>query len=134
MRHLFLSLLSLTFFVGPMGWSEAARDTQHAPPNSSTLRLLVLEAPGCIYCRVFRRDVAPSYNASQRGKEIPLHYYDLNDIDEEAIGFNSPITIVPTVVLMNGDDEIGRIPGYVGPENFRRSINHLLGSIPTDDF
>ena len=33
---------------------------------------------------------------------------------------------MPTVVVLSGGSEIGRIPGYVGPENFQRMLTSLL--------
>ncbi|MGH1418517.1 MAG: thioredoxin fold domain-containing protein [Hyphomicrobiaceae bacterium] len=129
MHRVFTILLACLLVTWPMSLPQAARDIQSLPDNKDGLQLIVLEAPGCIYCKIFRRDVAPTYQASKRSKRIPLRFVDLNDVDEAAMGFKGPVTIVPTVILIQKNAEVGRIPGYVGPENFYHSVNYLLGQI-----
>ena len=36
---------------------------------------------------------------------------------------------LPTAVLLHNNREIGRIPGYVGPENFFHAVSHLLAQV-----
>ncbi len=129
MRRVCSILLTCLLIAWPMSLPQAARDTQTTPANKDGLQLIVLEAPGCIYCKIFRRDVVPTYQASKRAERIPLRFLDLNNVDEDAMGFKGPVTIVPTVILMQQNAEVGRIPGYVGPENFYHSVNYLLGQI-----
>ena len=133
MRFVCSVLLTCLLVAWPLTLPQAARDTLSIPKSDSGLQLLVLEAPGCIYCKIFRRDVMPTYQASRRAKRIPMRFIDLNDIDEKAMGFTAPVTIVPTVILMQENAEVGRIPGYVGPENFYHSVNYLLARIFEDD-
>lgn len=88
--------------------------------------LIAFEAPGCNYCPVFRRDVAPTYAATRAGKVAPLRFLDINDREADTLGLTRPITTVPTLVLMQDGVEIGRIDGYVGRENMHRILNTLL--------
>jgi thioredoxin-related protein len=37
--------------------------------------------------------------------------------------------MVPTTVLMQNNREVGRIPGYLGLENFFHAFNHLLARV-----
>ena len=37
-----------------------------------------------------------------------------------------PIDNVPTVLVLSGAREIGRVSGYVGPENFFHALDRLL--------
>lgn len=97
-------------------------------PAAGNLQLVVMEAPGCIYCNIFRRDVLPSYEVSERGKEMPVRFVDVNDVDKSGIGLESPIDILPTFVVIKDNREVGRIPGYMGPEDFFHSINYLMSS------
>ncbi len=96
------------------------------PATPVTMELVVLEAPGCIYCGLFRRDVLPSYEASERAKNMPIRFVDINDAAADALGLDSPVDVVPTFVVMKNNHEVGRIPGYTGPEFFFHTINHLL--------
>lgn len=133
MRRFVFILLACLITAWPLSLPQAARDTQSAAVDDNGLQLVVLEAPNCIYCKLFRRDVAPTYRASKRAERIPLRFIDLNDVDEKAMVFNGAVTIVPTVILLRKNAEVGRIPGYVGPENFYHSVNYLLAQIFEDD-
>lgn len=62
-----------------------------------------------------------------------MRFLDASDVDETALGLSSPVTMVPTVIVIRDNVEIGRIPGYVGPENFYRSIRYLLGKVGADN-
>lgn len=113
----------------------AAHDTESemgALPGTrvdTTLQLVILEAPGCSYCNLFRRYVLPAYSASPRAREVPLRFVDLNDEAFAQLGLSDPVDLVPTAVLLHNNREVGRIPGYLGPENFFHAINHLLAKV-----
>lgn len=106
----------------------AAPDQEVAPGRSATtgVELIAFEAPGCRYCPVFRRDVAPSYATSHAGMTAPLRYVDINDASASSLKLASPVTMVPTLVLVRDGVEIGRIPGYVGRENMHRILDGML--------
>lgn len=108
---------------------RAARDLSDTIPAPSGLELIVLEVDGCIYCGLFRRDVLPKYKASPRGQDVPIRFVDLNHLDEAPLKFVQPVDIVPTVVLLKDNAEVGRITGYVGPENFFHSVDRLFASV-----
>lgn len=95
----------------------------------TTLQLVILEAPGCSYCNLFRRYVVPAYTASPRSREIPLRFVDLNDEAFAQLGLSEPVDLVPTAVLLQNNREVGRVRGYLGPENFFHAINHLLAKV-----
>lgn len=108
--------------------THAATDPHATAPNAAARELVVLEVPGCIYCRVFRRDVLPAYEASPRARDLPIRFVDLNDPAADALKFSQPITIVPTVVLVEGNREVSRIPGYVGRANFFRMVKSMMAT------
>lgn len=128
MRRTFSALALAALAVVAGSNSEAARQIEtSAIVSTSSYELIVLEVPGCIYCRVFRRDVLPAYEISARAREVPMRFIDLNDIDEDKMGLTSPVDVVPTVVLMQDGREVGRITGYLGPESFFHSVSHMMG-------
>jgi len=127
MRRIIAAFAILTLGALATSGSYAARNIETvALSTASSYELLVLEVPGCLYCRVLRRDVLPAYEISPRAREVPIRFVDLNDIDDDRIGLTSPVDIVPTVVLMRDNKEVGRITGYLGPESFFHSVNHLM--------
>ncbi|HYD16136.1 MAG TPA: thioredoxin family protein [Hyphomicrobium sp.] len=104
----------------------AAPDRGGEAAAATGIELIAFEAPGCIYCPVFRRDVAPSYAVSRAGKAAPLRFVDINDASADALKLSSPVTMVPTLVLVRDGVEIGRISGYVGRENMHHMLDTLL--------
>ena len=107
---------------------RAAHDPATAKPSVEVQELIVLEAPNCIYCNIFRRDVLPGYQRSKRAGDLPIRFLDLNDPAASRLKLSTAVTIVPTVVLMRSGEETGRISGYTGPEAFFHSVARLLGS------
>ena len=121
-----LLVLSVALWSVPAGPGRAALSLETGSVAVTEFELVVIEAPGCIYCQLFRRDVAPAYAASQRARSVPIRFTDINDLDTEELALTGPIDSVPTVLVLKGNSEVGRVPGYIGPENFFHSINRLL--------
>jgi thioredoxin-related protein len=106
---------------------QAARDQTDAAPWA-VQELIVLEAPNCSYCDVFRRDILPRYKLSKSAKELPIRFLDLNDPAADVLKLKSAITMVPTVVLIRDGREIDRITGYWGADAFFKGIAHMIGT------
>ncbi len=121
--------LALVVFAS-LGSSDgrAARDQATANAAATTQELIVLEAPNCTYCAVFRRDVLPRYQLSKRAAEAPIRFVDLNDPAADQLKLSASVTLVPTVVLMRRGQEAGRITGYWGPDAFFQGLARLLGT------
>lgn len=124
---LFISAIAALFAVQPQ--VNAARDLEPFIATDRPLELVVLTVPNCIYCSVFKRDVEPRYVASKYAATLPLRYLDLNDAAADRLKLKSAVEVVPTFVLLEGNQEVDRISGYIGPDNFFRSIKYML-SLP----
>ncbi|HML29707.1 MAG TPA: thioredoxin fold domain-containing protein [Hyphomicrobium sp.] len=129
MRMVLRTLLSVALTLLPVSISCADVDTEAAIPTGA-LELVVVEAQGCIYCQLFRRDVLPAYRASAQAKNLPVRFVDINDIEADHLNFKTEVDVVPTFVVVRSQTEVARISGYVGPENFFHSISYLLASAP----
>ncbi len=66
--------------------------------------------------RVCRQPAKPRPSASSISTTKPATGCSLNE----------PVRIVPTVVVMKDGAEVGRIVGYLGPQNFYRVLDGLL--------
>lgn len=119
-----LAMILAALSMSPAG--EAARNLTNVQPSAGVQELVVLEAPNCIYCAIFRRDVLPSYQRSQQASELPLRFLDVNDPAADQLKLSSSVSIVPTIVLIRGGKEVGRINGYSGPEAFFHSISQMV--------
>lgn len=122
-----LACVIVALALTPPGAGHAARSMAIPTPPATDMELVVLEVENCIYCSLFRRDVLPRYQASPRAERVPIRFLDLNDAAADALGLDGPVLIVPTVVLLKANREVGRVPGYVGPETFFHAVNHMIG-------
>lgn len=121
------TLIMALLLMAPFMPGHAARPLETGALPESDLELVVLELENCTYCGLFRRDALPLYQASGRAQKVPIRFLDLNDRAADDLDLDGPVTVVPTVVLMKGNREIGRVPGYIGPENFFHAVNHMIG-------
>ncbi len=120
-------LISALLMLAPGAASRAGLDTEATASADRIYELIVVEADGCIYCQIFRRDVLPAYKTSEQGKRMPVRFVDINELGA-GLDFNTAVDVVPTFVVVKSQHEVGRISGYVGPESFFHTINYLLGS------
>jgi len=116
-----LTLMALS--VAPV---RALVDLETSALPDGRFEVLVVEIDNCIYCGLFRRDVAPAYTTSPRAKSAPLRYVNINAPDVDRLSLQAPIDTVPTVLVVDNGREVGRISGYVGPEFFFHSLSQLL--------
>ena len=130
MRSTLVALLFAVTIIVPLASSRAGLENETGALPADSLKLVVIEADGCIFCEIFRSDVLPAYEASEQGKSMPVQFVDINDMDTTHLEFKGAVDIVPTFIVVKDRREVGRISGYVGPENFFHSINYLLASAP----
>lgn len=116
--------LMAALFVLPPSSRAAIEQIDRTGPKS--LELIVVEAPACGLCRLFRDKVLPAYKLSPRSSEALLRFVDVSRMDPAQIDLSEPIEVVPTVVLMRDGRELDRITGYTGPELFLRTVNQML--------
>ncbi len=112
------------------GWSALALWLALLLPGTASadgLRLVMVERPGCYYCIVFKRDVAPIYHRSEEGRLAPLVHADLRDPWPEDIELASRAHVTPTFVLVDSEGrEFDRLTGYPGDDFFWPYINRMI--------
>jgi len=126
MRMLVCALAaSLLVALAGHGLGTAAVDATASGPRP--MELVVFEHPDCMSCLAFRSRIAPRYQASPQAAEAPLRFVDIAKTDADRLALKSPITMVPTAVLMREGREVGRIVGYWSPDNFFKMVAYLVG-------
>jgi thioredoxin-related protein len=107
--------------------SHAARDgLGQGLQQDARMELLIFERESCVYCELFRRDVAPRYRSAPASAKAPLRFVDIDRADIGALGLKGRLTMLPTAVLMKNGAEVDRIVGYTGPETFFQLVPVLL--------
>jgi hypothetical protein len=90
-------------------------------------RLLMVEQPGCAYCRIFNRDIAPIYARAPEGRAVPLVHVPLREPAPEGVTLASRPFATPTFILIDPDGtEIDRIVGYAGQDFFWSYLGRMF--------
>ena len=110
----------------PLTSGIARQHTEMAVRLAPQLEVVVIESTDCVYCVLFRRNVLSTYEDSPRARDVPLRYLDLDEVMARRVVLAEPIFVVPTVLVLRDNEEVGRIPGYMAWDDFFRSINYLL--------
>jgi thioredoxin-related protein len=110
----------------PLTSGLALQHIETAARHAPQLEVVVIESLDCIYCELFRRNVLSSYENSPRARHVPLRFLDLEGLTARKLVLVEPISVVPTVLVLRDNEEVGRIPGYVAWDEFFHSINYLL--------
>jgi hypothetical protein len=109
-----------------VAWLGAAHVCMPGMPVSGTasgLRLIMVEEPGCRFCRRWNAEVGIHYEASAQGRIAPL--VRVGRSAKELSG-HKPVIYTPTFILERDGMEIGRIPGYPGEAFFWEELDQLL--------
>lgn len=118
-----LAILALALFL-PAGPQGAAAQGH---------RLLMVEQPGCAYCRIFNRDIAPIYAVSPEGRAAPLVHVQLRGPLPEGVTLTSRPAATPTFILIGPDGaEQGRLTGYPGEDFFWSYLGRMFAAAGFD--
>lgn len=128
-RSAILFGVATLLLAGAAVHGRAALESTLPAANDTGLRLMVIEVQGCFTCDLVHRHIAPAYARTPQAREAPLGYVDLNTVEEDALGLSSPVTIVPTIVLMQDGREVSRLAGYMGPDIFLQAVEHMLAQV-----
>ena len=113
MRMILLAVLSLAQIVLP-------------GPVAADLRLVMVEQPGCVYCRAWDADISAIYPKTAEGKRAPLTRIQLRAPLPDDMRFDRPAGFTPTFVLLEDGAEVGRIEGYPGEDFFWGLLGQML--------
>jgi len=102
-----------------------------ALPARAEVRLLMIEAAGCVYCLRWNAEVGDAYDRTDEGRTAPLLRADLHDPLPEGVRLRVPAVFTPTFVLLNDGHEVGRIEGYPGEHFFWPLLGRLIATLPT---
>lgn len=120
-----ISAIAIAFIIALCAFHPSGRAAVDGTALAPKMELLVFEHPDCVYCRVFRRDVVPRYQQSASASDAPLRFIDIASINVGILPLRSRIEVVPTAVLMKNGQEVDRIVGYWGPDNFLKMLTYI---------
>ena len=101
-----------------------------APAQAANKELVMFGTNSCVYCRLFKREVAGNYRYSRLGHKLPLR--EVNVSRHGTAGYalrGGPITVTPTFVMFKHGREVARIRGYPGKKNFYRMVRQMIRQV-----
>lgn len=108
-----------------MGWALAGLSAVTAR-SADGIRLIMVEEPGCRFCRQWDAEIAPGYRKSPEGRFAPLKRVRRGSPELKGL---APIPYTPTFIVMRDSEELGRITGYPGADYFYEELRPLLSRI-----
>jgi len=107
------ALFGAMFFASPLTQLQAAE-------------LIMFEQDGCVWCDTFNREIAPIYPKTSEGQRAPLRRVNIDRPVPPDLAFITVEKLAPLFVLVENGDEIGRIRGYPGEDNFWGLLGVLI--------
>ena len=89
------------------------------------MRLIMVEEPGCRFCRKWDAEIAPGYPRSAEGRFAPLKRVRRGARELRGL---APIVFTPTFVIMRSGEELGRITGYPGADYCYSELRPILSA------
>lgn len=110
-----------TLLLGALATVITARSAAAAAGGGLTL--IMVDEPGCQYCRKFDAEIGRGYPRTNEGRFAPLlrvrrHAPELKGL--------APVIYTPTFILLRRGEELGRITGYPGAEYFYSELEDLF--------
>ena len=99
------------------------------PASVSSAELVMFDSQGCEWCEAWDEEVGIIYDKTDEAKMLPLLRMDIDDERKGALTKIRPVMYTPTFVVMDNGQEVGRILGYPGEENFWGMLNVIISKM-----
>jgi hypothetical protein len=116
------AILGAALLLAGAGLADRAA---HAARPATGIRLVMVEEPGCRFCRKWDAEIAPGYRKSAEGRFAPLKRVRRGAPELRGL---APIVFTPTFVVLRSGEELGRITGYPGADYFYSELRPILSA------
>jgi thioredoxin-related protein len=80
--------------------------------------LVMFESKSCAYCAEWHRTIGKIYDRTAEGKLAPLRRVDIHEPRPVELAAIKPVVYTPTFVLVENQQEVGRLEGYASEDFF----------------
>ncbi|MBN9672566.1 transcriptional regulator [Labrenzia aggregata] len=112
-------LVAMTVVPG-LFWTEAPKAAE----------LLMLEQPGCVWCKRWNEEIGVAYPKTEEGRLAPLRRVDITEPWPADLNGIARERMTPTFVLVSEGQEIDRLRGYPGEHFFWPLLTGMLQKLP----
>lgn len=116
MRTVFLRLALAVILLGPF-------DAVHAA------ELLMLEQPGCVWCKRWNEEIGVAYPKTEEGRQAPLRRVDISKRWPDDLAGIRIERLTPTFILVENGVEVARLRGYPGADFFWPMLGEMLSRL-----
>ncbi|WP_428671029.1 transcriptional regulator [Roseibium sp.] len=100
-----------------------------AAPSLSA-ELIMLEQPGCVWCKRWNEEIGVVYPKTAEGRIAPLRRIDISGPWPDDLSDVARERLTPTFVLVEDGVEVGRLRGYPGEHFFWPLLSDMLEKLP----
>ncbi|MCX2721120.1 transcriptional regulator [Roseibium salinum] len=101
----------------------------HSPPTVAA-ELIMLEQPGCVWCKRWNEEIGVAYAKTAEGRQAPLRRIDITDRWPDDLSAVARGRLTPTFILVEDGIEIDRLRGYPGEHFFWPLLTQMLDKLP----
>ena len=98
----------------------------NASEKNGPFRLVYVFSDQCLFCKAWERDVGRLYGDTEYAKKAPLFKIDIKLFSKHFTDVTPKVSGTPTFILMNGNDEVGRIVGYQNRDMFFWALSEYI--------
>ncbi len=110
-------LFAVLLFIGsPINASE----------KNGPFRLVYVFSDHCVFCKAWERDVGRLYERTVYAKKAPLFKININLFSRHFADVSPKVSVTPTFILVNGNNEVGRIIGYQNSDMFFWALSEYI--------
>ena len=98
----------------------------NASEKNGLFRLVYVFSEQCVFCKAWERDVGRLYGDTEYAKRAPLFKIDIKLFSKHFTDVTPKVSGTPTFILMNGNNEVGRIVGYQNRDMFFWALSEYI--------
>ena len=98
----------------------------NASEKNGLFRLVYVFSDQCVFCKAWERDVGRLYGDTEYAKRAPLFKIDIKLFSKHFTDVAPKVSGTPTFILMNGNNEVGRIVGYQNRDMFFWALSEYI--------
>jgi len=88
------------------------------PRGLAAAELVMFDSPACEWCEMWDEEIGVIYEKTEEGGKAALRRVSIHDDLPDDLKDLKTIRYTPTFVLISNGQELGRINGYPGEDNF----------------
>jgi len=100
------------------------------PCRALAAELIMFSSPECSWCEAWEKDVGIIFQLTEEAKYFQLTHVDITDPLPPRLSNLDAVQYTPTFVVLDKQQEIGRITGYTSEGLFWWELQNIIKRLP----